>query len=95
MLGHGRVVRCAVIAKNRFVNLFFGKGLPCVQGQILADGVLRAGQGSTLPSTAALRAVRSKATPPRTIRCAGVRFCRRRCAATRARSSATRNGLVR
>ena len=44
-------------------------------------------------STAALRAVRSKATPPRTIRCAGVRLCRRRCAATRARSSATRKGF--
>ena len=29
----------------------------------------------------------------RTIRCAGVRLCRRRCAATRARSSATRKGL--
>ena len=50
-------------------------------------------KSSAFPSTAALRAVRSKATPLRTIRCAGVRLCRRRCAATRARSSATRKGL--
>ena len=40
-------------------------------------------------------AARSNPIPPRTMRLAGARFCRRRWAATRARSSATRNGLVR
>ena len=31
-------------SKNRFVNLLLGKGLPGVQRQILADGILGAGQ---------------------------------------------------
>ena len=30
VLGHGGVIRCAVNAKNRFVNLLLGKGLPDV-----------------------------------------------------------------
>ena len=41
-----------------------------MQRQILADGILRAGQGSAFLHRRA-RAVRSKATPLRTIRCAG------------------------
>ena len=49
MLCHGGVVRSAVNAKSRFVNLLLGKGLPCVQRQILTDGILRAGQGQHLP----------------------------------------------
>ena len=49
MLCHGGVVRCAINAKNRFVNLLLGKGLSGVQRQILADGILRAGQGQRLP----------------------------------------------
>ena len=49
VLCHGGVVRSAVNAKSRFVNLLLGKGLPCVQRQILTDGILRAGQGQHLP----------------------------------------------
>ena len=49
MLCHGGVVRSAVNTKNRFVDLLLGKGLPGVQRQILADGILRAGQGQRLP----------------------------------------------
>ena len=44
VLCHGGVVRSAVNTKNRFVNLLLGKGLSGVQRQILADGILRAGQ---------------------------------------------------
>ena len=36
VLGHCRIVRCAIIAKNSFIYLFFAERLPRVQGQILA-----------------------------------------------------------
>lgn len=40
VLGDGGVIRCTVITEHSFVNLFFGKGLPCMEGQQLTDGVL-------------------------------------------------------
>ena len=48
MLGHCRIVRCAIIAKNSFIYLFFAERLPRVQGQILADCVFRPGEWQRL-----------------------------------------------
>ena len=96
MLGDGRVIRCTVITEHGFIDLFFGKGLPCMErassSQMAYSDFVRC---KGVPPTLASLAERSSATPPRVILWDGVRFCRRRCAATRARSSAMRNGLVR
>ena len=46
--GHCRIVRCAIIAKNSFIYLFFAERLPRVQGQILADCVFRPGEWQRL-----------------------------------------------
>ena len=72
--------------------LFAGMTMALLFYAIVPNGLaLRTG----VTAAAADFAARSKQTPPRTSRCCGARFCRRRWALTRARSSARRNGLTR
>ena len=104
MLGDGGIVRTAVIAEYRLVDLFLAEHLSRVSGQIFTDGVFAFRQRQRRITVVQRfgSQVEIKRTAPhaaggyaRRTRRVGTRASRRRCAATRARSSATRNGFVR
>lgn len=95
MLGDGGIVRTAVIAEYRLVDLFLAEHLSRVSGQMLADGVFAFRQRQRRITVVQRLEARSKSNAPRRTRRVGTRASRRDAPPHGARSSATRNGFVR